>query len=64
MLARHYLKDGHERYVQVLNGGEYIHFTSAAIGGNASELAERAFGWPWEWNEQLALARADFPLDY
>ena len=44
-----------------MNWGEYIHFTSGAAGADLSRFADRAFGWPREWSDQLEQARAQFP---
>lgn len=41
--------------------GEYIHFTSGAAQTDLKVLATQAFGWPPEWDAELALARASFP---
>ena len=48
-------------YVRDLTWGEYLHFTSGAAGGDVTDLARRAFGWPYRWTWELARARAEFP---
>jgi hypothetical protein len=48
-------------YARRMNWGEYVHFTSGAVGADMSGPAARAFGWPRERAEQLERARAQFP---
>lgn len=52
-------------YSENMNLGEFVHFWSAAAGEDLEPLAENAFEWNDEYNQELRRARADFPtLDY
>jgi hypothetical protein len=66
LLARHYPKgpegDGQTlHYTREMNWGEFFHFMSGAAGQDLRPLAPKAFGWPSEWENQYAQARAEFP---
>jgi hypothetical protein len=41
--------------------GEYVHFTSGAAKKDLKPLATTAFGWPADWDAQLAAARQKYP---
>jgi hypothetical protein len=41
--------------------GEYIHFTSGAAKKDLKPLATTAFGWPADWDMQLAEAKQKYP---
>lgn len=52
-------------YTQEMNLGEFIHFWSGAVGVDLQPLAEEAFEWTDDINNELRTARAYFPsLDY
>lgn len=52
-------------YSRRMSLGEYIHFTSGAIGRDLSYQARIAFGQRDSWNRELAAARREFPdIDY
>ena len=61
LLAEHFPRGADTRYARDLTWGEYLHFTSGAAGGDVTDLARRAFGWPRRWTRELARARAEFP---
>ena len=61
LLAEHFPRGADTHYVRDLTWGEYLHFTSGAAGGDVTDLARRAFGWPRRWTRELARARAEFP---
>ena len=64
LLAEYFPIDG-DTYARRMNMGEFVHFFSGATGDDLQPLAEAAFGWTDEWNEELEQARIDFPLlDY
>jgi hypothetical protein len=44
-----------------MNWGEYVHFTSGAAKKDLKALATTAFGWPSEWDAQLAAAKQKYP---
>jgi hypothetical protein len=72
LLARHFPRRHPLHYARSMNWGEYLHFSSAAAGGDLHRRAARAFGvpGPWstaqvlpgEWLEQWERARQDFPM--
>jgi hypothetical protein len=66
LLAQHYPKrpDVFGRsmtYSRTMTWGEFVHFMSGAAGRDLKPLATKAFGWPIEWNLQLAAAKLEFP---
>ncbi|RUT72472.1 hypothetical protein D0817_02375 [Flavobacterium cupreum] len=64
LTAQFYPTNGNT-YAHDMNMGEFVHFFSGATGDDLQPLAEAAFGWSDEWQEQLLDARADFPtLNY
>lgn len=48
-------------YERDLTLGEFVHFWSGAAGEDVQPIAEEAFGWNDEYQEQLIQARTDFP---
>lgn len=54
-------KPGTVSYAHAMNWGEYVHFMSGAAGTDLKPLAEKAFGWPEEWEGQYRKAQNDFP---
>ena len=52
---------GRRAYSRNMNMGEYVHFTSGAIGRDLTYQAEIAFGRRDSWAEELAAARKAFP---
>lgn len=60
LLSQYYPTNGNT-YNHDMNMGEFVHFYSGATGDNLQPLAQAAFGWSDEWQEQLLDARADFP---
>ncbi|MBF4466285.1 discoidin domain-containing protein [Flavobacterium sp. LC2016-12] len=64
-LAGQFFPTNGNSYDHQMNMGEFVHFFSGATGDDLQPLAEAAFGWSDEWQEQLLDARADFPtLNY
>jgi hypothetical protein len=61
LLAGHFPRGADTHYVRDLTWGEYLHFTSGAAGGDVTDLARQAFGWPHRWTRELARAQAEFP---
>jgi hypothetical protein len=61
LLAEHFPRRPDTHYVRDLTWGEYIHFTSGAVGGDVSDLARRAFRLPRKWRRELAQAQGNFP---
>lgn len=61
LIAQYYPTTGNS-YSRDMNMGEFVHFFSGATGDDLQPLAEVAFGWSEEWQDQLLNARADFPL--
>ena len=65
LLALNFPKNKNGRYKRDLNFGEFIHFWSGASGVNLQDVAEKAFGWPIEYDLQFKQAQKDFPkLNY
>ena len=59
LLATHFPRDQSGiRYARDLNWGEYLHFTSAAAGGDLRRRAVRAFGVPQQYSTAPALPDA------
>ena len=52
---------GRRHYARSMNLGEYVHFTSGAIGRDLTYQAELAFGRRDSWLAELAAARRTFP---
>ena len=64
ILSQNYPIDGND-YSKDMNIGEFVHFWSGATGEDLQPLAEAAFGWNDEYNNELLQARAEFPdLNY
>lgn len=61
LLSVYFPKDSTGRYTRTLNWGEFIHFFSGAAGADLKQQATLAFGWPAEWEVQLANAKKTFP---
>ena len=61
LLAEHFPRGADTHYLRDLNWGEYLHFTSGAAGGDVTDLARSAFGWPKRWTHELERARSEFP---
>jgi hypothetical protein len=71
LLAAHFPRKDDDHYLRDLTWGEYLHFSSAAAGGDLRDRAVTAFGvrslWrgqrtlPRRWDEQWERARARFP---
>jgi len=61
LLALNFPKDKDGRFNRELNFGEFVHFWSGAAGIDLKDTAERAFGWPIEYDLQLKQARKAFP---
>lgn len=62
LLAEHFPRGADTHYLRDLSWGEYLHFTSGAAGGDVTDLARSAFGWPARWTAEFERARADFPI--
>ena len=60
LLSQHFPKNGNS-YSRRMNMGEFVHFWSGAVGANLKSLAERAFGWSGDYENQLNQAKKDFP---
>ncbi|WP_335965036.1 discoidin domain-containing protein [Galbibacter sp. PAP.153] len=64
VLSQYYKKSG-EAYDGDMNMGEFVHFFSGATGDDLQPMAENAFGWTDEWEQELLQARTDYPnLNY
>lgn len=50
-----------DTYERDLTMGEFVHFFSGATGEDIQILAEDAFGWSEDWQQELLQARTDFP---
>jgi hypothetical protein len=62
LLAEWFPRKGDRRhYSRSMNLGEYVHFTSGAIGRDLTYQAEIAFGRRDSWLAELAAARRAFP---
>jgi hypothetical protein len=61
LTAAHFTQEPDGTYTRRMNWGEYVHFTSGAAAADLRPFANRAFGWPPEWTEQLDRAREQFP---
>lgn len=61
LLAANFPKTKNGRYLRDLNFGEFVHFWSGAAGTDLQPIAQKAFGWPSEFNVQLQQAKKDFP---
>lgn len=48
-------------YERDLTFGEFVHFWSGAAGEDIQPIAEEAFGWNDDFQQQLIQARTDFP---
>jgi hypothetical protein len=60
VLANNYARNGNE-YRGDLNMGQFVHFWSGAAGRNLRSLAEAAFGWSQDYQNQFDQARRDYP---
>lgn len=62
LLAEHFPKNNQgTAFSRRMDMGEFVHFWSGAAGADLQPLAEDAFGWPAEWETQLAKAKETFP---
>ena len=59
VLANNYKKNGND-YNGSLNMGEFVHFWSGAAGRNLKDLAQTAFGWTQEYQQQFDQARSTY----
>ncbi len=59
LLEQHYAANN--KRMGAMTWGEYIHFTSGAAKKDLKPMATTAFGWPAEWDTQLAAAKAKYP---
>jgi hypothetical protein len=59
LLAQCFPKNG-TSYARDLNWGEFVHFWSGASGTNLQAQANKAFGWPADWDAQFKKAQKDF----
>jgi hypothetical protein len=59
LLEQHYAAQN--KRMGNMTWGEYIHFTSGAAQVDLKPLATTAFGWPAEWDTQLAQAKQKYP---
>lgn len=61
LLAEHFPKNNQgNAFSRRMDMGEFVHFWSGAAGVDLQPLAEEAFGWPEEWDTQLANAKETF----
>ena len=61
LLSQHFPKQsGTNRYTRSMNWGEFIHFSSGAVGANMKNQAAVAFGWTTDMENQFNKARRDF----
>jgi hypothetical protein len=61
LLALNFPKYRNGRFKRDLNFGEFVHFWSGAAGIDLKDTAEKAFGWPIEYDLQFRQAQKDFP---
>lgn len=59
LLEQHYAAQN--KRMGNMTWGEYIHFTSGAAKQDLKPLATTAFGWPADWDTQLAQAKQKYP---
>jgi hypothetical protein len=59
LLEQHYAATN--KRMGAMTWGEYVHFTSGAAKKDLKPLATTAFGWPAEWDGQLAAAKQKYP---
>ena len=59
LLANNYKKNGSD-YNGSMNMGEFVHFWSGAAGRNLKDLAQTAFGWTQEYQQQFDQARSTY----
>jgi hypothetical protein len=59
LLEQHYAAQN--KRMGNMTWGEYIHFTSGAAKKDLKPLATTAFGWPADWDTQLAAAKQKYP---
>ena len=59
LLEQHYAAQN--KRMGNMTWGEYIHFTSGAAKKDLKPLATTAFGWPADWDTQLAQAKQKYP---
>jgi hypothetical protein len=59
LLEQHYAAQN--KRMGNMTWGEYIHFTSGAAKTDLKPLATTAFGWPADWDTQLAQAKQKYP---
>lgn len=59
-LSQNFSRQG-DAYSRDLNMGEFVHFSSGAVGEDIKIMAEEAFGWSDQWQQELLQARSDFP---
>ena len=59
LLEQHYAAQN--KRMGNMTWGEYIHFTSGAAKKDLKPLATTAFGWPTDWDTQLAQAKQKYP---
>ncbi|MCX2476847.1 hypothetical protein OQZ33_21115 [Pedobacter sp. MC2016-05] len=60
LLAQYFPKGRGNRFQRDLNYGEFVHFWSGAAGVDLKKTAEKAFGWPMEYELQLQQAKKEF----
>jgi hypothetical protein len=60
LLSLYFPKSG-QSYARRMNMGEFVHFWSGAAEDDLQGLAEDAFGWTEEWQDQLDQAKLDYP---
>jgi hypothetical protein len=59
LLQKYYGQPGQQ--MPAMNWGQFVHFMSGAAKADLKPQATTAFGWPAEWDAQLAQAKQDFP---
>lgn len=61
LLAAYFPKTSNgDKYARRMNWGEFVHFWSGAAGTDLKPLAEEAFGWSDEWDDQLYTAKIEY----
>jgi len=58
--SQNFPKDG-DRYARSMNLGEFVHFMSGAAGEDLQPIAESAFNWTEDVENELLQARVSFP---
>lgn len=64
LLSRYYPKNSDGYYTKSMNMGEFVHFMSGAAKADLRAVAENAFGWTTEYENQYQAALKAYPFSY